>query len=374
MTREELFKIIPEGYEKACWETKAMSRKNGLQNEKDLLTLCIFYAYDHSLIEVQSYAKAAGIYDISDVGFMKRFSRCGNWFKWIIEHLAPSEIVQYPKPEILNDYRVLAVDATDIVAGGKANQKWHIHYALDLFNLSCAMFKLTPETTGESLKDFELQQGDLVLGDRAYASLSGIEYCKKHGADFVLRVKNKSFRMYNENGDKVSFEDILKDVENICKDTTVFIKMSNKEMFPIRVCAVKKDEQALKRTEKKLHRKESQKQIKYSDSTKFVHQYFFVVTSLDDRFSAEQILDLYKLRWQVEMVFKRFKSIVKLGSMPTKTAASSEAWLNCKMLIVLLIEKLLSNSDFPPTAPEDEELVEGNEDCLLLDFNRYFCT
>ena len=240
MTREELFKIMPEGYEKACWETKAMSRKNGLQNEKDLLTLCLFYAYDHSLIEVQSYAKAAGIYDISDVGFMKRFSRCGNWFKWIIEHLAPSEIVQYPKPEILNDYHVLAVDATDIVAGGKANQKWHIHYAVDLFTLSCGMFKLTPETTGESLKNFEIKSGDLVLGDRAYASLSGIEYCKKHGADFVLRVKNKSFRMYNENGDKVSFEDILKDVENVCKDTTVFIKMSNKEMFPIRVCAVKK--------------------------------------------------------------------------------------------------------------------------------------
>lgn len=374
MTREELFKIMPEGYEKACWETKAMSRKNGLQNEKDLLTLCLFYAYDHSLIEVQSYAKAAGIYDISDVGFMKRFSRCGNWFKWIIEHLAPSEIVQYPKPEILNDYHVLAVDATDIVAGGKANQKWHIHYALDLFTLSCAMFKLTPETTGESLKNFDLKPGDLVLGDRAYASLSGIEYCKTHGADFVLRVRNKSFKMYDENGEEVSFSDLLKEVENDCKDFTVFIKMSDKKMHPIRICAVRKNEEALKRTEKKLHRKESRKQTTYSDDTKFVNQFFFVATSLDEKFTTEQILGLYKLRWQVEMVFKRFKSIVKLGSMPTKTAASSEAWLNCKMLIVLLIEKLLSNSDFPPTAPDDEELVEGNEDCLLLDFDRYFCT
>lgn len=33
---------------------------------------------------------------------------------------------------------------------------------------------------------------------------------------------------------------------------------------------------------------------------------------------------------------------------------------------------LLSNSNFSPTAPDDEELVEGNEDCILLDFNRYF--
>ena len=72
------------------------------------------------------------------------------------------------------------------------------------------------------------------------------------------------------------------------------------------------------------------------------------------------------------MVFKRFKSIVKLGSMPTKTAASSEVWLNCKMLIVLLIEKLLSNSDFSPTAPDNEKLMEGNENRLLLDLNGYF--
>lgn len=372
MTKEELFEIIPEGYKKACWETKAMSRRKGLQNEEDLLTLCLFYAYDHSLIEVQSYAKASGIYNISDVGFMKRFSRCADWFKWIIKNLTPSEIVNYPKPEILGKYRVLAVDASDIMTGGKANQKWHLHYAVDLFTLSCAMFKLTPETIGESLKNFEIQSGDLVMGDRAYATLSGIEYCKNNGTDFVLRVKNKAFKMYNETGDIISFEEILKDVENTCKDTTVYIKMSNKEIIPIRVCAIKKDEEALKQTEKELRRKESKKQFKYSDSTKYVNQYFFVVTSLDDRFSAEQILNLYRLRWQVEMVFKRFKSIVKLGSMPTKTAASSEVWLNCKMLIVLLIEKLLSNSDFSPTAPDNEKLMEGNENRLLLDLNGYF--
>lgn len=372
MTKEELFEIMPEGYEKACWETKAMSRKVGLQNEKDLLTLCLFYAYDHSLIEVQSYAKVSGIYEISDVGFMKRFSRCGDWFKWIIENLSPSEIVHYPKPEMLEKYRVLAVDASDITTGGKANQKWHLHYAVNLFTLSCAMFKLTPETTGESLKNFEVKSGDLVLGDRAYATLSGIEYCKNNEADFVLRVKNKAFKMYNDVGDIITFEDILKDVDNTCKDTTVYIKMSNKEMVPVRVCAVKKNEEALKQTEKNLRRKESKRQFKISDSTKYVNQFFFVVTSLDERFSAEQILDLYRLRWQVEIVFKRFKSIVKLGSMPTKTAASSEAWLNCKMLIVLLIEKLLSNSDFSPSAPNSKEPMEGNEDHLLLDLDRYF--
>ena len=179
--------------------------------------------------------------------------------------------------------------------------------------------------------------------------------------------------MYTENGEEVTFSDILKNVDDSIEDIKIFVKNSKKETVPLRICAVKKDKEALKRTEKKLRRKESKRQITYSADTKFVNQFFFVITSLDDTFTAEQILNLYKLRWQVEMVFKRYKSILKLGSMPTKTPDSSKAWLSCKMLIALLMEKLLSNSAFSPTAPSNEELVEGNEDCLLLDFDRYFC-
>ena len=104
---------------------------------------------------------------------------------------------------------------------------------------------------------------------------------------------------------------------------------------------------------------------------KFTHNYFFVVTSLDDTFSAEQILSLYRLRWQVEMVFKRLKSILNMGSIPTKTEASGLAWLNCKMLIAMLIEKLLSKVDFPPCQYSKEHLA-GDENVIPFDFNLFF--
>ena len=98
------------------------------------------------------------------------------------------------------------------------------------------------------------------------------------------------------------------------------------------------------------------------------------MTSLDETFSAEQILALYRLRWQVEMVFKRFKSILNMGSMPTKTAASGEAWLNCKMLIAMLIEKLLSSVDFSPyqCSQCSKEHLEGDENVVPFDFDLFF--
>ena len=96
------------------------------------------------------------------------------------------------------------------------------------------------------------------------------------------------------------------------------------------------------------------------------------MTSLEEEFSAEQILNLYCLRWQVELVFKRYKSILHLGSMPVKTKVSCDAWLHCKMLLALLIEKMLSGGDFSPSAAEKQKLVERNETPIYFDFNCLF--
>ncbi len=374
MKIEEIIKMLPEEYEKACWETKAMSRKRGLQKEKDLLILCLFYAYDHTLIEVQNYAQATGIGKISDVGFMKRFSRCTDWFKWINQNIAPEEVIHYEKPELLKDYQVLAVDASDIMGKGAVKQKWHLHYAVDIFSMSCEMYELTPETTGETLLNFEFRKNDLVLGDRIYATIKGIEYCTKEGADFILRIRNKAFKLYDESGNEIKYIDLLNNVDGKGTNFNVYYKNSDNELKPLRICAVKKSEEEIKKTKKREQRNESRKQIKCSEETKLSHNYFFVVTSLDNRFSAEQILNLYRLRWQVEMVFKRYKSILKLGCLPTKTAASSEAWLNCKMLIVLLIEKLMGSISFSPCERNFPKCMERNEDFIPLDFSGYIST
>ena len=139
----------------------------------------------------------------------------------------------------------------------------------------------------------------------------------------------------------------MKEVTEESCDFTLYYKQKE-ELKPIRFCAVKKTEEEIETEKKRIARQESKKQKSLSDDTKFTHKYFFVITSLGDDFTSDEILNLYKLRWQVEMVFKRYKSILKLGSIPTKTDIAGQVWLNCKMLIALLIEKILSSVDFPP--------------------------
>lgn len=95
----------------------------------------------------------------------------------------------------------------------------------------------------------------------------------------------------------------------------------------------------------------------------------FVITSLPISISAEKVLKFYRLRWQVELVFKRYKSLLGLGNIPTKTKESSEVWLNGKMFLALLIEKYLGDIDFSPSwnIRTGSECMERDEIDMLFD-------
>ena len=131
---------------------------------------------------------------------------------------------------------------------------------------------------------------------------------------FFLNFKiYKPFNLYNQHGEKILLSDWLKTVGRKATKITIYIKSSNKRRIPLRICAVKKTKEEIRIEEKRLQRLESKKQITYSEDTKFTHQFMFVITSLPASVSAEKVLEFYRLRWQVELVFKRYKSLLGLG-------------------------------------------------------------
>ena len=116
MDINDLIKLLPEGYENACYKTKAMTRKRTIKNPLDLLRLILFYlSGNKSLIDVSQFALMSGIGKISDVGFMKRFVKCKDWIIWLTHHILPNPLIQYKKPEWFKPYQVLAVNASEQV-------------------------------------------------------------------------------------------------------------------------------------------------------------------------------------------------------------------------------------------------------------------
>ena len=224
-----LMRELPEGYEKACYDTKAMERGRGIKTPDNLMLLSLYHLLNGcSLKEISQIAGLTQLGKFSDVAFMKRFQKCGAWFEWVCNHLQWEGRISYRKPSCLERYRVLAVDASDVVEKGRSGRMYRLHFALDLFRLKAALYSITEGGAGETLKNFEFQEAD-----RIYATITGIEHCLNRGADFILRIKRTSFTLYDGQGNVV----------NLCEEMSArpegeidgFIRRGKREI-PVRVC------------------------------------------------------------------------------------------------------------------------------------------
>ena len=188
--KTKMIEQLPEGFEKAANETGALTRKREIKTAADLLLLVFLYVvHGLSLLEVSVISKMKGIAQISDVGFMKRFAKCGDYIEWLLDNLKPQATAHYTKPEKFEKYNIKALDGSVVTSGGKVRITHRFHYAIDIFNLKSDQYKITSQKTGESLTNFEITSDDLYLGDRAYGTKTSMEHCLAGGGDFVFRIR-----------------------------------------------------------------------------------------------------------------------------------------------------------------------------------------
>jgi IS4 transposase len=123
-------------------------------------------------------------------------------------------------------------------------------------------------------------------------------------------------------------------------DFKAFAVNEKKVKVPVRICVKKKTPEQIAQAMKRLHSRERKRTV--TPEARLFNEYFVAVTSLDDSVTAEQILETYKLRWQVEIYFKRLKSILNFGELPKKNPDSSLAWLTGKLMVALLMESVIA--------------------------------
>ena len=92
---------------------------------------------------------------------------------------------------------------------------------------------------------------------------------------------------------------------------------------------------------RRLERQASRKQVRVSEKSREAAEYFFLWTSLPSSWVRPEVLGLYRSRWQIELAFKRMKSLMGLGHLPKKDPDSCRAWLHGKLFTSLLVEALI---------------------------------
>ncbi len=114
----------------------------------------------------------------------------------------------------------------------------------------------------------------------------------------------------------------------------------------MRLCAIRKSDEEAQKAMDRARKGQKKKQRKIYPETIELHRYIILVTSLPVDADGARILELYRVRWQIEIAFKRLKSILGLGHLPKKDEASCRAWLHGKLFVALLAQAIIDEGRF----------------------------
>ena len=339
-----LVSLFPPGWEELGRSTGAVRRLRGFESLNGLFrTLLMHVGCGWSLRETAVQAKLAGIADVSDVTLLNRLRQAEGWLRQLCQQLWQDNGVSLEP--VLKGRPVRLVDATVVKEPGQTGGQWRIHYSIRLPSLECDHFELTGvrgKGTGERMDRFTLQAGELVLADAGYCNPRGVASVVNQGADLCVRLNRTSLPLMDEGGQPFP---LLKRVRMLGKagetaEWQVSVKCGSQKIDG-RLCAIRKSEASVKQAQRKLALKQQNGKGKDTPENREYACYVLVFTTLPkDRATAEQVLECYRLRWQIELTFKRLKSIVQLGHVPKHDDQSSRAWLYGKLFVALLSQKL----------------------------------
>lgn len=344
-----LQRFLPTGWEDMACELGAWRRKpRSISSTEALLRLLLIHLADGcSLREAVVRARQGNVASISDVALLKRLRASGEWLRWMAVEMLRRHGEPGVRPAWLEEYRVRAVDASVVCEPGSTGTDWRVHYSLDLYGLQCDEFHVTGPRVGESFARFRVSPGDLMLGDRAYGHLKGFRYVLDRGGHFLTRLKNKAFILRDAAGSTPPLAHLVEPLEvGEAGNWALFGQAKGQEDVALRICALRLSEEAAEQSIRRAKKELSKKQRSIDPETLALHRYIILATSLPDSLSARQVLELYRARWQIEMAFKRLKSIMGLGHLPKEDEASAKAWLHGKMLVSCLAQAIIDEGRF----------------------------
>jgi hypothetical protein len=248
-------------------------------------------------------------------------------------------------PAETHGYHVRALDGTLVKEPGRSGSLWRIHYSVQIPSLVCDHFELTPTKgagTGEILGRFSAGAGDLVLADRGFCKPGGVEALNQQGAAVIVRLNTSALPLFDKEGSRFALAEEIGKLQAIGteREWPVWVK-GTKGRIAGRLCAIRKSEDAAVRTRRQIERKAKQGGPQPKPETLQYARYVIVFATVPaDRLSTAEVLEWYRVRWQIELVFKRLKTLAELGALPKHTDQSARAWLYGKLLVALLGQKL----------------------------------
>ncbi|KXA99400.1 hypothetical protein AKJ40_03205 [candidate division MSBL1 archaeon SCGC-AAA259M10] len=222
-----------------------------------------------------------------------------------------------------------------------------MHYVLQLPSLECDFFDLTDRFGGETYERTPVQNGDIILGDRGYCHREGVAHIMEEGGDVIVRLNWNNFPLVKKSGESINILKRLRTLDGYnLGEWSVWFEAFD-QMYNGRLCAVRKSKEAAEKSKERIRKTARKNGGSPRPETLESAEYVYVLATTDQKtLSTEAVLELYRARWQVELAFKRMKSLFEVGQVPKKNERSARSWIYAKLLAVLLIERMIHAANF----------------------------
>lgn len=330
--------LLPADLEESARKNNALLRCRNVPDAAALIRMALAYAVsDLSLKDVAAWASALDVAQITGPGLFYRLREAEGWLEHVLGRVLAEQM-----PQAAGGWPVRVVDATVINGPGKKPVQWRAHVQIDPATGGFRAVELTDDSGGEKLGRHHFRPGEVVLGDRAYATARGVHTVRQAEAHVIARFNPGNLRTYDLQRQRVYLA--TKEAE---------VPIVGDIEYSMLIAVPPKPTKSHKSWD--LAKAIAWIPARAIAARTRAGDVIWILTTLNaSPMPATAVMGLYRLRWQIELLFKRLKSLLHLDTLPSREGPTAKSWMLARLIAAGLAQRLVQPSG--PLSPWGYEL------------------
>ncbi len=322
-------------------------RGDGIGDGETLALLCLAHGPGgKSLQETASWAHQIGLAELTGQSLNERLHRSVAFLSAMTQRLLAART----GPPVLWAGRCLhLIDGSTVSRPGSKGTDWRVHAVYDLGRGGFHHLEVSDGRGAESLLRCAPTPGEVAIADRGYARARELRACLDafgpQSRDFIVRVGWHALVLRDAKGGPFNLIETLAGLPGETRAHEWAVQLvgdSAQQTAPLalRLIALALPADKAEANRQKLKRRASRDQQRLDPRSLVAAGFMVLVTSLPAEIPASEICAVYRLRWQIELAFKRLKSLIHIDRLPTRTERGSLSWLYAHLIMALLSDDM----------------------------------